>query len=427
MTGDCNENCPFRGGFLDYEPSAVGSAIFLAAFALLVPLTFFQGYRFKTPLFASTLATGILLEVLGFAGRLRLKNNVASETSFTLWLLGSILGPTLISAALCQVLPHVVALYGLGIGFTRPRVAGLSLVFALLLVVALEIAGVVAAVFGLGGVQSTTILLAGLGVQIAALLLFIGLYLWFTQKIPDPKHIAVYQQPRFRHFVKTMPPLAVVLIAHTIYRLVEYGEGLGGPLTRTEVASLIISGALPFLVCIALCIYHPGAAFGRAWGLTSPRLRRQSLRSRRRQGGPSPLHSPTAPWDRHKGPRQPGFTASRFPEKKMSPVGVGPVPLRDSTMASKVAGSPGERSAIYTKIASSPGERSVTYPSPIAEHYKLETPHHSPPLQRPQQTNQPSPKHSPPFQRAQQAGQPSPKRNSNRSSQNPMVNSESLW
>ncbi|KAI8165646.1 Sphingoid long-chain base transporter RSB1 [Colletotrichum sp. SAR 10_71] len=262
MTGDCNENCPFRGGFLDYEPSAVGSAIFLAAFALLVPLTFFQGYRFKTPLFASTLATGILLEVLGFAGRLRLKNNVASETSFTLWLLGSILGPTLISAALCQVLPHVVALYGLGIGFTRPRVAGLSLVFALLLVVALEIAGVVAAVFGLGGVQSTTILLAGLGVQIAALLLFIGLYLWFTQKIPDPKHIAVYQQPRFRHFVKIMPPLAVVLIAHTIYRLVE-----------------------------------------------------------------------------HKGPRQPGFTASRFPEKKMSPVGVGPVPLRDSTMASKVAGS----------------------------------------------------------------------------------------
>ncbi|KAI8187379.1 Sphingoid long-chain base transporter RSB1 [Colletotrichum sp. SAR 10_70] len=242
MTGDCNENCPFRGGFLDYEPSAVGSAIFLAAFALLVPLTFFQGYRFKTPLFASTLATGILLEVLGFAGRLRLKNNVASETSFTLWLLGSILGPTLISAALCQVLPHVVALYGLGIGFTRPRVAGLSLVFALLLVVALEIAGVVAAVFGLGGVQSTTILLAGLGVQIAALLLFIGLYLWFTQKIPDPKHIAVYQQPRFRHFVKIMPPLAVVLIAHTIYRLVEYGEGLGGPLTRTEVASLIISG-----------------------------------------------------------------------------------------------------------------------------------------------------------------------------------------
>ncbi|KAI8255281.1 Sphingoid long-chain base transporter RSB1 [Colletotrichum sp. SAR11_239] len=205
MTGDCNENCPFRGGFLDYEPSAVGSAIFLAAFALLVPLTFFQGYRFKTPLFASTLATGILLEVLGFAGRLRLKNNTASETSFTLWLLGSILGPTLISAALCQVLPHVVALYGLGIGFTRPRVAGLSLVFALLLVVALEIAGVVAAVFGLGGVQSTTILLAGLGVQIAALLLFIGLYLWFTQKIPDPKHIAVYQQPRFRHFVKSEP------------------------------------------------------------------------------------------------------------------------------------------------------------------------------------------------------------------------------
>lgn len=159
MTGDCAADaCPFDGGFLDYEPSAVGSAIFLVAFALLVPLTFYQGYRFKTPLFASTLATGILLEVLGFAGRLRLRGHLASETSFSLLLLGTVLGPTLISAALCQVLPHIVALYGLGIGSTRPRVAGVFLVFAILLVIALEIAGVIVAVFGLGGVQVRVLL-----------------------------------------------------------------------------------------------------------------------------------------------------------------------------------------------------------------------------------------------------------------------------
>ncbi|KAF6844790.1 rta1 domain-containing protein [Colletotrichum musicola] len=400
MTGDCtSDTCPFSGGYLDHPPSAVGSAIFLAAFALLVPLVFYQGYRLKTPLFASTLATGALLEVLGFAGRLRLRSNTASETSFSLLLLGTILGPTLIAAALCQVLPHIVALYGLGIGFTRPRVAGLSLLFTFLLVIALEIAGVVAAVFGLGGVKTMTVLLAGLGVQIAALLLFSGLYLWFARKIPDPKHIAVYQAPRFTHFVRIMPSLAVVLMAHTVYRVVEYAEGLNGTLARTEVASLIISGALPLLVCIVLCVYHPGAAFGRAWGLTSPRFRSRSLRSRR-QGVPSPLQSPTAQWDKHKGPRQPGFTASRFPEKKMSPIGVGPVPLRESTMASKVAGSP--------------GERSVTYPSPIAESHRMsriETPR----------------KHSPTYQ----ATQPSTNRNSRQSgqnqNQNPMVNSEELW
>ncbi|KAL0942180.1 rta1 domain-containing protein [Colletotrichum truncatum] len=401
MTGDCTAHtCPFDGGFLSYSPSAVGSAIFLAAFALLAPLTFYQGYRFKTPLFASTLTTGILLEVLGFAGRLTLRNNVASQTSFSLWLLGTILGPTLIAAALCQVLPHVVSLYGLGIGFTQPRVAGLLLVFALLLAIALEIAGVVAAVFGLSGVQTTTILLAGLVVQTAALLLFVGLYLWFTQKAPDPKHIAVYQAPRFRHFVKVMPPVAVVLIAHSIYRLVEYGAGLDGPLARTEIASLVISGALPLLVCIVLCIYHPGAAFGRAWGLTSPNFRPQSIRSRRSQGS-TPLHSPTAPWDKHKGPRQPGFTASRFPDSKISPVGVGPVPLRDSTMASKVAGSP--------------GERSITYPSPIAESYTRGAVEATcKPISPSRKTQQMHP--------SSMANQ-----NNKRSSQNPMVNSEELW
>ncbi|WYZ41893.1 hypothetical protein EsH8_V_000788 [Colletotrichum jinshuiense] len=398
MTGDCGDHtCPFPGGFTYYSPSVIGSAIFLVAFALLVPLAIYQGYRFKTPLFASTLAAGLLLEVLGFAGRVRLRENTASQSSFSLWLLGIILGPTLIAAAICQVLPHVVALYGLGIGFTRPRVAVLSLIFALALVLALEVVGIISAISGLGGVQTTSILLAGLGVQILALLLFVGLYLWFTQKIPDPKHIAVYQTPRFRNFIRAIPPVAVVLIGHSIYRLIEFWEGLTSPLARSEAASLIISGALPLVVCIVLCIYHPGAAFDRAWGLTSPRFRSRSFRSRRQ--GPSPLQSPTAPWDEHKGPRQPGFTASRFPDSKISPVGVGPVPLRESTMASKVA--------------SSPGERTVTYPSPIASTHKLS------PIAS-------THKLSPTF-RKMQPQSANPNRNSTRSTGKPMVNSEELW
>ncbi|OLN82307.1 Sphingoid long-chain base transporter RSB1-like protein 9 [Colletotrichum chlorophyti] len=399
MTGDCTgHTCPFPEGFLQYSPSVVGSALFLVAFALLVPLVIYQGHRFKTPLFALTLTAGLLLEVLGFAGRVTLRENVASGTSYSLFLLGTILGPTLVATAICQVLPHVVVLYGLGVGFTRPRVAVLFLVFSLALVVALEIAGVVSAVLGLGGVQTTSILLAGLGIQIAALLLFVGLYFWYTQKIPDPKHVAVYQADRFKKFVKAMPAVAVVLIGHTIYRLVEFWEGLGGPLARSEAASLVISGVLPLLVCMILCIFHPGAAFGRAWGLTSPRFRSRPFRSRRQ--APSPLRSPTAPWDEHKGPRQPGFTASRFPDKKMSPVGIGPVPLRESTMASKVAGSP--------------GERSVTYPSPIASTYKLS------PIAS-------THKHSPTFQKTQQqSAGGSANRNSKRMSK-PMVNSEELW
>ncbi|WQF89041.1 Putative RTA-like protein [Colletotrichum destructivum] len=403
MTGDCGDHtCPYPGGFTHYSPSVVGSAIFLVFFALLVPVSLYQGFRFKTPLFASTLATGLLLEVLGFAGRLRLRENAASPTSFFLWLLGAILGPTLIAAAICQILPHVIALYGLGIGFTQPRVTVLLLIFALALVLALEIAGVVSAVFGLGGVQTSSILLAALGVQILALLLFVGLFLWFTQKIPDPKHVAVYKAPRFNNFIKMIPAVAVVLIGHTIYRLVEFWDGLGSPLQRSEAASLVIGGALPLLVSSVLCIYHPGAAFGRAWNLTSPRFRSTSFRSRR-QTVPSPLQSPAAPWDEHKGPRQPGFTASRFPDKKMSPVGVGPIPLRESTMASKVA--------------TSPGESSVTYPSPIVSAHKLSpiasTHKLSPTYQKTQQQQQ------------QQAANTN--RHSTRSNGKPMVNSEELW
>ncbi|KAK2052876.1 hypothetical protein LY76DRAFT_525807 [Colletotrichum caudatum] len=399
MTGDCRDDlCPYPGGYTHYSPSVIGSAIFLVAFALLVPLTLYQGFRLKTPLFALILAAGLLLEILGFAGRVRLQDNAASSASFFLWLLGTILGPTLMAAAICQILPHVIALYGLGIGFKRPRIAVLLLTFALVLVCALEIAGAVSAVFGIGGVQTSSILLAALGVQILALLLFVGLFFWFTQKIPDPKHVAVYQAPRFKRFIKMIPIVSVALIGYTICRLVEFWNGLDSPLQRSEAASLVIGGALPLLVSAMLCVYHPGAAFGRAWNLTSPRLRPASFRPRRRSA-PSPLQSPTVRWDEHKGPRQPGFTTSHFPDKKMSPVGVGPVPLGQSTMASKVA--------------TSPGEKSVAYPSPIASTHRLS------PIAS-------THKMSPTFHKTQQQSA-NPDRRSTRSNGNPMVNSEELW
>lgn len=98
--------------FLTYGPSLAGGAIFLSLFAVLIPVTLALGIRYKSSIFATTIATGLALEVVGYIGRVLLHNSPTDRTSFILFLLGTVMGPTLISGAMFLVMPRIVAIYG---------------------------------------------------------------------------------------------------------------------------------------------------------------------------------------------------------------------------------------------------------------------------------------------------------------------------
>lgn len=150
MAGDCvPEHCPVSGGFFLYRPSQPGNAVLLGMFALLVPVTLVFGYRSKTPLFASALTTGLVLEVLGFIGRILLFNNVADKSYFALSLVGTVLGPTFIAASLFLVLPQTVASSGLRATTIRPWYIGLGFGCLALIAGILEIIGAVFAAFAI--------------------------------------------------------------------------------------------------------------------------------------------------------------------------------------------------------------------------------------------------------------------------------------
>lgn len=93
----------------------VGTAFMLAAFATLIPINLWIGVRNGTTVHSLSMSLGLLLEVVGFSGRLLLRNNLASKSFFFLSLLGTAVGPTLISAAIYTILPHVLTLYGSGL------------------------------------------------------------------------------------------------------------------------------------------------------------------------------------------------------------------------------------------------------------------------------------------------------------------------
>lgn len=111
--GDCTPTtCPAGKGWLSAPPSLEGAAIILTAFAVLVPINLWIGARCRTTTYSLTLIAGLLLEVLGYIGRLLLRSNLASKSYFVLFLLGTTLGPTFITAAVYMIFPHILALYG---------------------------------------------------------------------------------------------------------------------------------------------------------------------------------------------------------------------------------------------------------------------------------------------------------------------------
>jgi hypothetical protein len=111
--GHCTrDTCPVTDGYLSYQPSLEASVFMLAAFSILVPINCLLGKRYRSPLYATPIVAGLLLELVGYAGRLLLRRDVADTTYFAMYLAGIILGPTFISAAIYPILPHVVVIYG---------------------------------------------------------------------------------------------------------------------------------------------------------------------------------------------------------------------------------------------------------------------------------------------------------------------------
>ncbi|KAH6690489.1 hypothetical protein F5X68DRAFT_203090 [Plectosphaerella plurivora] len=367
MAGSCFPNdCPVPGGFLRYQPSKEGNAVILAAFAALIPVTLGLGYRFRAPTFALLLTAGLLMEVVGFSARVLMHNSLADTTYFTLFLVGTALGPTLVAAAVFSILPHALTIYGKHVCPVRPRQVAFASASLVVIVGLLEVVGSVLIPFRVAGLKmsdSALILVAGLIVQAVALVLFVGVHLWITicltgeQVRLDLKYAPIYESSQFRRFLLVMQIGALLLFGHTIYRAIEVASGISGPVFQNQVAFMIANGALPLTVCVLLCVFSPGAAFGRAWGPTSP------LRHGKRSPRPPPLSSPMVPYEATQSPRRTGGGDS----KQQTPTTASSLPLQSSTMATSVRYNP----ATQTMAQQSPGSAPKNSPTHWREQRRL--------------------------------------------------------
>lgn len=152
MAGDCGSSCPVAGGFYSYNPNVGGNVVMIVAYALLLPFVLYFGYRFRTTLFSAVLTAGLLLNILGFAGRVLLHGARDGQAYFTLSLLGTVLGPTFTTAAVFLVLPHVLTVYGEGLSPCRPILAETIPCGLAVVALVVEVVGIVLVAYGLNGV-----------------------------------------------------------------------------------------------------------------------------------------------------------------------------------------------------------------------------------------------------------------------------------
>jgi RTA1 like protein len=95
-----------------YRVPPAGSAVFLAAFAALIPINIFNGIRYKTPAYALVLTVALILEAISHIGRIFMSNDSATKSHAILYTIGTHWGPILIGSAIYMILPHVTVIYG---------------------------------------------------------------------------------------------------------------------------------------------------------------------------------------------------------------------------------------------------------------------------------------------------------------------------
>ncbi|VUC36944.1 unnamed protein product [Clonostachys rosea] len=300
MADGCGSTCPVPTGFYSYNQSLVGDSVLLAAYGLLALAATYLGFRYRTPWFSATLVVGLLLETIGFVGRLLLKGSPKTPAFFVLSMAGTVIGPPLMGGAIFLTLPHVIRIYGEHLSPVRPLLIGFVTYALAAVAMIVQVVGMTFVAYdfnGLGRIGGSRLVVGGLGIQLLSLFGFSVFHFWFmiglsSQKTTwTPTFSTVYKSVRFRRFLLGVEMVSLLLLTYTVYRIVEMAEGIHARLFQSQTAFMIVVGALPLTAALLSTILHPGAAFGAAWGPTSSLRGDTGLNAGLPYGSPS-LQSP---------------------------------------------------------------------------------------------------------------------------------------
>ena len=183
-----------------YLPNLPGNYFFLALFAALFVANIPIGIFRKTWGFLIAMCCGLVLETVGYAGRVMAHSNPFSFNAFILYIVCLTIAPAFITAAIYLCLARILVVYGESNARFKPRTY--SIVFMVSDFIALVLQGAGGGLAATADTESSAqtginIMIAGLAWQVASLLLFMLACGDFASRVRAGKGVA---NPSFLDF-----------------------------------------------------------------------------------------------------------------------------------------------------------------------------------------------------------------------------------
>ncbi|CAL8583681.1 phospholipid-translocating ATPase rsb1 [Xanthoria parietina] len=276
------KTCPKELQTIRYIPSLGANAFFLALFTILLIFQIGFGFKWRTWSFAGCVFGGLVLEVVGYVGRIQIHNNPFDSDPFLMYLVTLTIAPCFLTAAIYLSLSRIIITYGTSLARFKPRTY--TIIFICCDVFSLVLQAVGGAIADTADTKSLTdaginIMIAGLVFQVVSLTLFAGLcaeFFWSVKKHGGvsrsvlqgrlPKSVG-----RLYLFIGSLSLATLCIYIRSIFRVAELQGGFDGHLANDEVTFIILESIMVGIASIALTLPHPGMIFGQNWKMAKAR------------------------------------------------------------------------------------------------------------------------------------------------------------
>ncbi|KAF4995307.1 hypothetical protein FGRMN_5206 [Fusarium graminum] len=271
---DISALCPVEATVLGYVPNKGSSFFFTIAFGLLFLSAVGVGVWKRTWTYAATLGAGLLLETVGYIGRIQMDPNPWNSSAFQTQICCIIIAPTFICAAIYLTLKHVALALNPTLSRVHPRwYPRIFLPADLSCLIIQAIGGGVAAAAKRNqpklAQNGNRTIVAGVVLQVIVLLAFgvmgTDYYLRVKKYIHSPEvapeSLRVWQNKKFRLFGFAVTGAYFAILTRCIYRIAEMAGGWGNHIMQDEPSFLVLDSSLVLITGFLLTAFHPGLFF----------------------------------------------------------------------------------------------------------------------------------------------------------------------
>ncbi|XRM40785.1 phospholipid-translocating ATPase rsb1 [Aspergillus tubingensis] len=224
--------CPLSDAYVNYIPSLPGNIFYAATFAALLIAQLILGIRYRTWGYLTGLFGGLLLEIIGYVGRIQMHYNPFKFTPYLEYLICLTIAPAFLSASIYICLTRIITLYGAAhTSLLHPKTYTYLFVTCDLISLILQAAG--GAITSTADADQADLAQTGVNIMIAGL--------------------------------ASLSLATITIFIRSVFRVAELKGGFHSKLANDEVDFMVLEGAMIVLATSAMTVMHPGFCFGGLW------------------------------------------------------------------------------------------------------------------------------------------------------------------